>query len=65
MDVRKYAALNDIFIDNPFNVWHIIGYLKPDGRYHSLKKWKLLGKKDNTAIRNIDKFKASLNYKEA
>ena len=29
VDVRKYAALNDIFIDNPFNVWHIIGYLKP------------------------------------
>jgi hypothetical protein len=33
---------------------------EPDGRYHSLRKWKDVGKKDETAIRNIDKFKASL-----
>jgi len=60
MDVRKYAALNDVFVDNPFNLWHIIGFLDLDGRYHSLKGWKPIGKKDETAIRNIDKFKASL-----
>jgi len=60
MDVREYAALQGVFIDNPFGLWRIIGFLEPDGRYHSLKKWKDVGKKDETAIRNIDKFKASL-----
>ena len=60
VDVRKYAALNDIFVDNPFGMWRIIGYLDPDGRYVSLRNWKDVGKKDETAIRNIDKFKESL-----
>ncbi len=61
MDVRKYAAMQDVFIDNPFGIWRIIGFLEPDGRYQSLKKWKDVGKKNETAIRNIDKFKASLD----
>lgn len=60
MDIRKYAALNDIFVDNSFGMWRIIGFLEPDGRYQSLRTWKPIGKKDMTAIRNIDKFKAAL-----
>ena len=60
MDVRKYAALNNVFVDNPFGMWRIIGFIEPDGRYHSLRTWKDVGKKDETAIRNIDKFKISL-----
>ena len=60
MDVRKYAALQDVFVDNPFGTWRIIGYLESNGRYQSLRKWKDVGKKDETAVRNIDKFKASL-----
>ena len=57
MDVRKYAALNDVFVDKPFGLWHIVGFLEPNGEYHSLKTWEPIGKKDHTAIRNIDKFK--------
>ena len=60
MDIRKYAALQDVFVDNPFGTWRIIGVFAPDGRYVSLRKWKDVGKKDETAIRNIDKFKDSL-----
>ena len=60
MDVRKYAALNDVFVDKPLDIWFIIGFLEPDGRYHSLEAWKPIGKKDHTAISNIDRFKESL-----
>ena len=60
MDVRKYAALQNIFVDNPFGMWRIIGFIDSKEQYHSLRKWKDIGKKDDTAIRNIDKFKASL-----
>lgn len=61
MDIKKYAALNDVFVDKAFETWQIIGYLDPYGRYISLRNWKAIGKKTETAIRNIDKFKASLN----
>jgi len=64
MDVRKYAALNDIFVDNPFGMWRIIGFLEADGRYHSLRNWKDIGKKDATAIKGIDKFKAGLDHEK-
>jgi len=62
MDVRKYAALNDVFVDKVFDIWYIIGFISSDGKYHSVTRmnWKRIGKKDDTAIRHIEKFKASL-----
>lgn len=61
MDVRKYAALNDLFVDKVSDIWFIIGHLSANGKYHSVKNWKRIGKKDETAIKGIDKFKASLD----
>ena len=63
MDVRKYAALNNVLVDKVSDIWFIIGYISPNGKYHSVTRmnWKRIGKKDETAIRGIDKFKASLN----
>lgn len=57
MDVRHYAAMRDVFVEKAYGLWFIIGFLEPGGWYHSLRRWKPIGKKDDTAIRNIDKFK--------
>lgn len=59
MDVREYAALNDVFAEKVYGLWFIIGFLEPGGLYHSLRSWMPIGKKDDTAIRHIDKFRDS------
>ena len=63
MDVKKYAALEHVFVDKISDIWYIIGYLSANGKYHSVKRgnWKRIGKKDATAIKGIDKFKAGLD----
>lgn len=59
MDIRKYAELNGVVVTRRFDVWYIEGYFWDEAQYQPLPKWKRIGKGEDAAIRNIDKFTAA------
>lgn len=59
-DVYRYAKMNGIVVSKEQDTWHIVGYHSQTG-FKYLPKEKRIGKKDETAIRNIDNFLAGLS----
>ncbi len=57
MDIVKYAALERVVVTAHDGYWCIAGHFEDGGGYVPLCELKRIGKREDTAIRGIDKFK--------
>ncbi len=64
MDVVKYAALERIVVTAQEGFWCISGHFNEAGSYVPLCELKRIGKREDTAVRGIDKFAEENGHNE-